>query len=772
MQRFQKYLFLATAIFVMNTCGVIPVCCGSEGNPENYLEFVERLSLTYAPTIVISPDGQFVYVPLSESFEIYSRDFETGKLTYLDSQSFGETVNTRYCKAVISASGNTFAMISFHDHALRVFDRDSDTGALSNMRVAQHTRENPIPITQPQAIAISPQGKHVYVACYSDPLVSFEVTPATLNIIDEGRNDGEDDVSISSDGKYVYTIYPSARRQRAIKEYVRNDDPSSPNFGKLNLVRDRGILADNIAAGLDNQLFALGKRDSEDKLIMLKRDTHGLLIEDSQAGSLEKTNAGRSLIAAAPDGSVYTLAVSGVLTYLSIFTYNDDGIFERVGSYSNKDKNFEGILQPSIYTNMLAVTSDSRHVYVSRNGGTYPYTGITVLTTDPPAKPEPLCDGIDDDGNGIIDDGCYSCEAGDFFQVGERQYCFDFGNRPQSYAEAETICDLYDADLAAYGGEDNTETRDNIIDIIAIHRSLWPRNLFGTLHGEPAGGNIILDECSALNEQYPDDPEIFSDPAKPGEHDHCSASVLAHFAYEPFGESLAGLLEDGGFGDAFGVTCERAIPDRLLLHYKFTQNVGGNKAIDGSGHHNHGDIIGAEWVENGKDYALAFEGSVDDYVQFAPPGPLTQGTVAAWVMQESFQDMGWSFLTFSPVPLGGRDNAVIFGVQATHTAPYVGFGIDSDSEGWKYAVSSTELQPDTWYHLAATWGPNGMRVYVNGRLEGENAYSGPLPNGMKYAYLAAETWHPYFDGAIDDVRIYSRALDEAEMQSLYESTRR
>jgi hypothetical protein len=88
-------------------------------------------------------------------------------------------------------------------------------------------------------------------------------------------------------------------------------------------------------------------------------------------------------------------------------------------------------------------------------------------------------------------------------------------------------------------------------------------------------------------------------------------------------------------------------------------------------------------------------------------------------------------------------------------------------------VSNISLQPNTWSHVAVTWdGASTLQFYVNG------SPSQPL-SGAFYGYglstytiggsnnaRGGTTDSSTLDGLLDDVRIYNRALSQAEIQSV------
>ncbi|MBT4362772.1 MAG: T9SS type A sorting domain-containing protein [Candidatus Marinimicrobia bacterium] len=80
-------------------------------------------------------------------------------------------------------------------------------------------------------------------------------------------------------------------------------------------------------------------------------------------------------------------------------------------------------------------------------------------------------------------------------------------------------------------------------------------------------------------------------------------------------------------------------------------------------------------------------------------------------------------------------------------------------------------EPDTWNHLVGTWDGVTQRIYLNGDLVDEAEFNWPLSTastgntiGANYNGLSSPC---SFDGAIDEVRIYDRALTTHEIDSLY-----
>lgn len=88
-----------------------------------------------------------------------------------------------------------------------------------------------------------------------------------------------------------------------------------------------------------------------------------------------------------------------------------------------------------------------------------------------------------------------------------------------------------------------------------------------------------------------------------------------------------------------------------------------------------------------------------------------------------------------------------------------------------WAFSSTSIQPGVWYYAVGTFDGTNMRLYVNGILEDTQNISThlPLSRGTPLYMGIGQPSGPgqFWNGLIDDVRIYSRALSMNEINQLY-----
>jgi hypothetical protein len=100
------------------------------------------------------------------------------------------------------------------------------------------------------------------------------------------------------------------------------------------------------------------------------------------------------------------------------------------------------------------------------------------------------------------------------------------------------------------------------------------------------------------------------------------------------------------------------------------------------------------------------------------------------------------------------------------------FGSCTRTSAWKYLDSTTVLRPNTWTHVASTYDGSRLTIWVNGKRAGRLGVTGrtcvndePLAIGAKNA-PAKGLLEAFYDGRLDDVRIYNRALSAAEVATL------
>ncbi|KAH8057901.1 hypothetical protein JL722_6442 [Aureococcus anophagefferens] len=201
----------------------------------------------------------------------------------------------------------------------------------------------------------------------------------------------------------------------------------------------------------------------------------------------------------------------------------------------------------------------------------------------------------------------------------------------------------------------------------------------------------------------------------------------------------------------------------LVAHYSFDD---GTAADDANKVPLDGTIVGAT-ATTGRDGsgALSFDG-VDDYVVF--PAAVTANllgnasrTVCLWALIDEF-DEGTLFSYDSNV-VGQR-----FGFM-TESAPgefrLLGYGSSYDFPD--LALSGSD--DGDWHHICNTYNGTRWVLYFDGdekhsvKVDLETGDDNPLTIGVRYS----SGYTGYFSGSIDEVSVYSRALDEGGIRTLY-----
>lgn len=115
----------------------------------------------------------------------------------------------------------------------------------------------------------------------------------------------------------------------------------------------------------------------------------------------------------------------------------------------------------------------------------------------------------------------------------------------------------------------------------------------------------------------------------------------------------------------------------------------------------------------------------------------------------------------------GEYRGWVIGVYEGHLFPEIW-----DVVGKRHTFVQGYVASETWTHLAVTWKTGGqMRGFVNGQLVAEvDASSQPIGDATEARFrIGARPWSSVdwcFDGGIDDIRIYDRALTTSEITAL------
>jgi hypothetical protein len=212
----------------------------------------------------------------------------------------------------------------------------------------------------------------------------------------------------------------------------------------------------------------------------------------------------------------------------------------------------------------------------------------------------------------------------------------------------------------------------------------------------------------------------------------------------------------------------------LVGHWKLSGD-----ARDYSGNGNDGTLIGGvTWAEDRMGQARGagdFDG-VDDYINLPVTGIYSSFSQSAWIKTDvvsTNEDIRHYILTVQKDP----PNSGYYTYQQRQ-----GFFIAGNfiyAQYWNGSGNTTlksdvgSISAGIWYRIDFIGDNNGTKLYINGSLV-DSSDIAPSDN-----IIATESFigrrgdsqgEDLFDGLIDDVRIYNRALSEAEIQKLYNET--
>ena len=213
----------------------------------------------------------------------------------------------------------------------------------------------------------------------------------------------------------------------------------------------------------------------------------------------------------------------------------------------------------------------------------------------------------------------------------------------------------------------------------------------------------------------------------------------------------------------------------LVAYYTFDGNA--ENSVDGFNNGTMSDGVTVTADRNGNaGGALEFDGE-DTYVQVPDSNALRiqdELTLSAWVYLNS---RDWDYARIVTKEYGYSRPYVSYGLMADHDGSgRFGFHMCNEDDDIIYIQADETHSTNQWYHVAGVWNGTIMKLYIDGQQQQETAeftddiaYPGILNFTEAYLNMGGDTAREieYLDGAIDEVRVYSRALTAAEIASIY-----
>ena len=202
----------------------------------------------------------------------------------------------------------------------------------------------------------------------------------------------------------------------------------------------------------------------------------------------------------------------------------------------------------------------------------------------------------------------------------------------------------------------------------------------------------------------------------------------------------------------------------LVGLWRFNSN-----ATDSSGNGNDGTVYGGEIYEDPSPMgqALSFDG-VGDYVEVPVDVTLditNEITIEAWIKVAFHKN-------YNAIVIKGEDGAENYELLLYNSGRvHCPIKFTDGSRVWlnaEAAITDTE-----WHHVAMTYKPGEWRIYVDGvqKAERTDIVKNPLTNNIPL-FIGAEQYQGsfraerFFNGLIDEVRIWNRALSQGQLGSV------
>lgn len=197
--------------------------------------------------------------------------------------------------------------------------------------------------------------------------------------------------------------------------------------------------------------------------------------------------------------------------------------------------------------------------------------------------------------------------------------------------------------------------------------------------------------------------------------------------------------------------------DRLVAYYPFN---GG--AMDKSGNDNHGIIDGANLTEDRfgiSDRAYYFNGRSSIVIPDSSSLDMHEEyTLIAWIYPMSLNSKWQTILTKGPEPKEAYAMFLWNAGRLHHVN-----SINGSRHYWNSNRAITSV--NRWYQVAVVFDGVTVKSYVNGNVSSSDKMNGVLSENNHNIEIGGRSGKIYFNGKIDDVYIYNRALSAVDIKN-------
>jgi len=203
------------------------------------------------------------------------------------------------------------------------------------------------------------------------------------------------------------------------------------------------------------------------------------------------------------------------------------------------------------------------------------------------------------------------------------------------------------------------------------------------------------------------------------------------------------------------------IIDSVKAGWDFNENTS-NVSYDKSGNGNNATFgPSVSWTQGKYGTALNFTGAAQASTPVSTahnPGPAL--TISAWIYPTNTTGL-FNILNREMADQSTKDYLLFISTQTIRWFSY---------PGPASVTSSAVVNPGSWYYIVAMYNNSNLSLYINNTLAAGPASASAWDGTARPIGIGGKGSGQYFQGKIDEPRIYSKALTPEEMADLYNNT--
>ncbi|MCA0757054.1 PKD domain-containing protein [Paenibacillus sp. N4] len=224
--------------------------------------------------------------------------------------------------------------------------------------------------------------------------------------------------------------------------------------------------------------------------------------------------------------------------------------------------------------------------------------------------------------------------------------------------------------------------------------------------------------------------------------------------------------DDGGVGtDTFEITVRAEQTPRQIAYYTFD---GDFRDSSGNGNHGTSKVGNPTFAEGIIGQAAKFDGKSGVLVEDSDSLDLaTSFSFSMWIYKENGGTGGYA-------PILSKGHTENYG---PYSFLHDGWGdspgmrlVSGDRSGYTHLFPNTPMPDKEWYMSTVTWDGTTAKYYINGVYKASMPWKGVFENTNEKLTIGFDPpgATEYFNGMMDDFRMYNYPLTEEEVEQLYD----